>query len=272
MQGIKSSYSFYDNSPMLRSITRFYFPKLDKPGVEIYEQQIGGPPVIDTLRNYTNGYNSLKHFESTLAIPEYYPSGYYSVSMINSQDIANNYTDVYFMNDTANFKNTLTQSNGNYKDIRDSIYIKTKYPDYIAPEIDLNRIRIEATPTNPKSPDGETKVDISVLARDLSDFEGNESGLKNINYVLRDPLGKEFHYSGQATSDTIRKYFWSIKPDNTSDWKPVNLSLLLPKGSAPGKWGISSMQTLDRAGNFRNYSSNCFFYYNFSFFFIKNLC
>jgi hypothetical protein len=31
----------------------------------------------------------------------------------------------------------------------------------------------------------------------------------------------------------------------------VNLDIL-PKGLPPGKWGISSMQTLDRAGNFRS--------------------
>jgi hypothetical protein len=254
MQAVKASFSFYDNSPMERSITRFFFPKLDKPGVQIYEHQIQDKPLIDIARGYDNKYNSIKYFEGVLAVPEYYPSGYYSVSMINSQDIANNYTDVYFMNDTTNFKNTLTQSNGNYKDIRDSIYIKTKYPDYIAPEIDLNRIRIEATPTNPKSPDGETRVDISLLIRDLSDFAGNESGLKQLTYFLRDPLGKEYYYSGQGTSDTIAKYFYNLTPDNNSDWKPVNLSLLLPKGSVPGKWGISSMQTLDRAGNFRNYS------------------
>lgn len=255
LQGLKSSYSFYDGSPMVRSITRIYFPKLDKAGVQIYEQQIQDAPIVDTLRKYSNGYNSIKYFESTLAVPDYYPSGYYSVSMMNSQDIANNYTDVFFMKDTADFKIPANKlNNGLYKDVRDSIYIKTEYPDYIAPEVDLDRIRVVASPTNPSSPDGETKVDISVLIRDLSDFEGHESGLKNLTYVLRDPLGKEFHYSGQMTSDTIKKYFWSIKPENSSEWKPLNLSLLLPKGSAPGKWGISSMQTLDRAGNFRNYS------------------
>ena len=255
MQGLRASYSFYDNSPMVRSITRIYFPKLDKAGVQIYEQQIQDVPIVDAVRKYSNGYNAIKYFESTLAIPEYYPSGYYSVSMMNSQDIANNYTDVLFMKDTADFKIPLSKiNNGLYKDLRDSIYIKTAYPDYIAPEVDLNRIRIVASPTNPKSPDGETKVDIAVLIRDLSDFEGHESGLRNISYVLRDPLGKEYHYSGQSTSDTISKYFWSIKPANTSEWKPIDLSLLLPKGSVPGKWGISSMQTLDRAGNFRNHS------------------
>lgn len=255
MQGIKASFSFYDNSPMERSITRFFFPKLDKAGVQIYEHQIQDKPLIDSARGYDNKYNSIKYFEGVLAVPEYYPSGYYSVSMLNAQDIANNYTDVLFMKDTSDFKIPPSKlNNGLYKDIRDSIYIKTSFPDYIAPEVDLNRIRIEATPTNPKSPDGETKVDISLLIRDLSDFAGHESGLKQLSYSLRDPLGKEYYYSGQGTSDTISKYFYNLTPDNNSDWKPINLSLLLPKGSAPGKWGISSMQTLDRAGNFRNYS------------------
>ena len=255
MQGIKAAYSFYDNSPMERSITRFFFPKLDKAGVQIYEHQIQDKPLIDVARGYDNKYNSIKYFEGVLAVPEYYPAGYYSVSMLNAQDMANNYTDVFFMKDTAAFNIPIAKkNNGLYKGIRDSIYIKTAYPDYIAPEIDLNRIRIVATPTNPKSPDGETKVDIALLIRDLSDFAGHESGLKQLSYSLRDPLGKEYYYSGQSTSDTIAKYFYNLTPDNNSDWKPINLSLLLPKGSAPGKWGISSMQTLDRAGNFRNYS------------------
>ena len=255
MQSVKASYSFYDNSPLMRSITRFYFPKLDKPGVQIYEMQIQDGPVIDATRQFSNTYNSIKHFEMSLAVPEYYPSGFYSVSMLNVGDIAGNYTTVNFMKDTANYSIPLNlRDNGLYKDIRDSIYVKTTYPDYIAPEIDLNRIRVVATPTNPTSPDGETKVDIALLVRDLSDYPGHEAGLQNINYILRDPLGKEYSYSGQATSESIRKDFWSIKPENNSNWKPFNLSLLLPKGSAPGKWGIASMQTIDRAGNFRNYS------------------
>ncbi len=253
MQAVKYNYSFYDNSPLARAITRIFYPKLDKPGVEIYEEQIQGRPVVDSSRGFSNSYNSVKHFEMFFAVPEYFPSGYYSVSMINVQDIANNYSTVNFMKDTANYTiPALLKDNGLYKDVRDSIYVKTLYPDYIAPEIDLNRIRVVATPTNPTSPDGETRVDISLLARDLSDYVGHEAGIKLIRYNLRDPLGKEHSYS--SWNDNSLFNYYSITGDGGIEWKPVKLDVVLPKGSAPGKWGISSMQTLDRAGNFRNYS------------------
>lgn len=251
MQAIKYSYDYYDNSPMDRSITRIYFPKLDNSNAQRYEEQIQGKPIIDDAKSYKNDYNSLKHFEMHLVIPEYFPSGYYSVSQLNSSDIAGNYTNVYMVKDTANFYIKPGKLD-TFKDIRDSLYVKTNYPDYIAPEIDLNRINVIAKPTNPLSPDGETRVDISLLIRDLSDFPTHESGTKLVRYVLRDPLGIEHSYS--SWNDNMLLNYYSLKPDGNSEWKLINLDILLPKGSPPGKWGISSMQTIDRAGNFRNYS------------------
>lgn len=251
MQAIKYSYSFYDKSPMNRCITRIFFPKLENTNAQIYEEQIQGRPIIDSIKSYKNDYNSLKHFEMYLGIPDYFPSGYYAVSMLNAGDIAENYSNVYMVEDTANF---YIQPNVNktFKDVRKSLYVKTPFPDYIAPEIDLNRIRISATPTNAISPDGETRVDISLLTRDLSDFPSHESGVKLIRYVLRDPLGVEHGYS--SWNDNMLLDYYSLKPAGNSEWQLVNLNITLPKGSPPGKWGISSMQTLDRAGNFRNYS------------------
>lgn len=251
MQAIKYTYDYYDNSPMDRSITRIYFPKLDNSNAQRYEEQIQGKPIIDVAKSYKNDYNSLKHFEMHLVIPEYFPSGYYSVSQLNSSDIAGNYTNVYMVKDTANFYIKPGKLD-TFKDIRDSLYVKTNYPDYIAPEIDLNRINVIAKPTNPLSPDGETRVDISLLIRDLSDFPTHESGTKLVRYVLRDPLGIEHSYS--SWNDNMLLNYYSLKPDGNSEWKLINLDILLPKGSPPGKWGISSMQTIDRAGNFRNYS------------------
>lgn len=251
MQAIKYSYDYYDNSPMDRSITRIYFPKLDNSNAQRYEEQIQGKPIVNVAKSYKNDYNSLKHFEMHLVIPEYFPSGYYSVSQLNSSDIAGNYTNVYMVKDTANFYIKPGKLD-TFKDIRDSLYVKTNYPDYIAPEIDLNRINVIAKPTNPLSPDGETRVDISLLIRDLSDFPTHESGTKLVRYVLRDPLGIEHSYS--SWNDNMLLNYYSLKPDGNSEWKLINLDILLPKGSPPGKWGISSMQTIDRAGNFRNYS------------------
>lgn len=249
MQAIKYTYNYYDNSPMDRSITRVYFPKLDNPNAQVYEEQIQGRVIIDPSRGYNNDYNSLKHFEMYLLIPDYFPSGHYSASMLNSSDIAGNYSTVFFVEDPTNFYINPNVTN-TFKDQRTSIYVKTSYPDYIAPEVDINRINVSAKPTNPISPDGETKVDISFLVRDLSDFPSHESGTKQIGYILRDPLGVEH---GFGSDNSVFDYH-SLKPEENSDWHLVNLSVLLPKGSPPGKWGISSMSTLDRAGNMRKYS------------------
>ena len=43
-------------------------------------------------------------------------------------------------------------------------------------------------------------------------------------------------------------------PANNNDWQLINLDIVLPKGSAPGKWGLSSVRTIDLAGNSRDYS------------------
>lgn len=249
MQAIKYTYDYYDNSPMDRSVTRIYYPKLDNPNAQVYEEQIQGKVIVDPSRGYSNDYNSLKHFEMYLLVPEYFPSGHYAVSMLNSSDIAGNYSTVFFVDDPSNFYINPNVTN-TFKDKRTSIYVKTSYPDYIAPEVDINRITVSAKPTNPVSPDGETKVDISFWVRDLSDYPSHESGTKQIGYVLRDPLGVEH---GFGSDNSVFDYH-SLKPDENSEWRLINLSVLLPKGSPPGKWGISSMSTLDRAGNMRKYS------------------
>ena len=44
MKAIKFAYSVYDNSPMLRTITRIFHPTLDEPDAQVYEKQIQGGP------------------------------------------------------------------------------------------------------------------------------------------------------------------------------------------------------------------------------------
>ena len=249
-KALKVKYSFYDDIPLHRSITRFHFPKLDNPDAQLYELQIQDGVVIDSLRGYDNGYQSDKHFEMYLPIFDFFPSGYYAFSMTNTGDYANNYTNLFFVKDTADFVDN--PKKGRMKTVRDSIYIKTPYPDYIPPEIDPNKITIQATPTNPEAPDGETRVDISLFVRDLSDFEGYESGVKFIYYTLRDPNGKEYTFS--SWNDNKLFDIYTGVPANNNDWQIINLDIVLPKGSAPGKWGLSSVRTRDLAGNSRDYS------------------
>ena len=251
MNAIKINYSIYDDIPV-ESVLSIMNPTLDDPNAQVYERWIGATVILnDTL---SNGFKSNKYLQSYVAIPDYYPSGYYSASRIVNSDIARNSSNIFFVKDTTNF---VANNFSVFKEVRDSIYVSTLYPDYIAPEIDINNINIIAQPINPIAPDGETRVDVDLLARDLSDFIGKESGIVEINFTLRDPLGILHGYNtGNSTMnhpqlDQTRSDFL---PDNNSDWRSFNFNLVLPQGSPPGKWGISSMQAVDKAGNFRNYS------------------
>ena len=142
---------------MERILTRIINPNIDsatgeklESGDFIYERQNQAYPIVDSERGYDNDYDSNKYFESYLAVPEYFPSGYYSVSMLDMFDKAGNGADVFFVKDTSDFYISPASKLKNYKDVRDSIYVKTEYPDYKRPEIDINNITIVAEPTKPE--------------------------------------------------------------------------------------------------------------------------
>ena len=160
MKAIKYAYSVYDNSPMLRTITRIFHPSPSDPEAELYEKQIQGKPSTWDTPEWETDYNSNKNFEQYLAIPEWFPSGYYALSQVNMQDLGGNYSYTYFVVDTTDFNIPPYRALSLFKDVRDSIYVETPYPDYIKPELDLNNITIIAEPTNPEAPNGETRVDI----------------------------------------------------------------------------------------------------------------
>ena len=176
-----------------------------------------------------------------MPVRDWSPSGWYSVSQIRTEDLAKNGASLYLVNDLESFDDSAAHI---YEALRDSIYIQTNHPDYIAPEIDLNNIIIDAEPTNAESPNGETKVDLSFLVRDLSDYAGYESGAKQVWWTLRNPLGYEFTFSSEGQSDVLEKNRTTFLPHGHSAWELVRLNKLLPRGSVPGKWGMSSMQPM----------------------------
>lgn len=255
MQAIKYAYTVYDNSPMNRAITRIFHPTLDDPDAEVYEKQIQGNPSNWGTPEWEEDYDSDKNFEQYLAIPEWFPSGYYAVSMINMADSGGNYSNTYFVNDTADYHIPESRRLKEFKDVRDSIYVETLYPDYIRPELDLNNITIIAEPTNPEAPNGETRVDITMIARDLSDYEGHESGVATVGFVLRDPLGNDFGFqTGNSTMNHPELDIYDFNPDLNSNWAVYHFDLVLPAGSAPGIWGMASADIRDKAGNIKRYS------------------
>lgn len=247
LQAIKITYSFYDDIPFVYSESNFILSTPDKPGYESYFWRLGGSAIIDSTRNYSNGYKSVKYIEAFLKIEEYMPSGYYSITAMGAHDMAGNTSHINFSKDTSDVYIS-PNSNNSFKDVRDSIYLKTEFPDYLKPEIDLNLITVSATPTNPIYPDGETRVDLTFFVRDLSDFPGRESGVSGIEFFFRDPLGIDHN-----TYITVSDYYSSV-PANNSEWKFYTHNFVLPKGSPPGKWGYTGATVTDKAGNSRRYS------------------
>jgi hypothetical protein len=224
-------------------------PKLQAAQIYSRDVGIGKSQIVDNTLD-----KSVKTATVLIPIPDYYPSGYYTLSNLILIDVAGNTRWVYLDKDTTN-KQTFDPNNintGNQRDLRDSIYIETKYPDYLAPILDVNRIRIKATPSKPEAPDGETLFEIWILAKDTSHYPGFASGYMGGSYTLRDPQGKETvqYY----TLGFLDEYYTLNRAKQPEIFKEYYAKVLLPKGSAPGIWGVSEISISDKALNSRKYS------------------
>lgn len=177
------------------------------------------------------GYNENTHeWWSRLVITEFYPTADYYVTYIFTRDIARNLTEVTFSDSPLHEPRVL-------------IHVDTSNPDYIAPELDLNRIYIHAEPTHPEAPDGETVVNLTYYVRD------NKSGLDVANYSLRDPQGIDHFYWADTRHNGTR--FFDGDP---TIWEQYSTTVILPKGSAPGIWGLAELTLHDKAGNKKTYN------------------
>ena len=253
MRAIKMSSSFFDENQIRRLDINVNLP--NENHTETYSRDANGYAIIDPERDMDNGPNSIKYFENYFLIYEYLQSGWYAVPNQGIEDIAGNRSTVYHVKDTADFIIEEKNKFKIFKEVRDSIYIETLYPDALKPEIDINNITITAEPTNPSAPNGETRVDISILARDLSAYQDHASGVSAVEFTLRDPLGGIHGF--QTGNGTMNHPDWQTgnqNPDDNNDWKIYNFNLTLPQGSPPGEWGMSSAYVIDRAGNWEKYS------------------
>ena len=157
--------------------------------------------------------------------PEYMPSSVYSLNNISMLDIALNGSSVYFTDSPRD-------------EAPKTIEIKTETPDLEPPVLDVNRITIEAEPTRPEAPNGETIVDISFWIKD------NISGYNLASITLRDPHGVThsfWHYP-----EGYGAMYFSGDP---TFFKKYHLKVVLPVGSIPGTWGLANMGVRDKAGN-----------------------
>ena len=253
MRAIKMSSSFFDENQIRRLDINVNLP--NENHTETYSRDANGYAIIDPERDMDNGPNSIKYFENYFLIYEYLQSGWYAVPNQGIEDIAGNRSTVYHVKDTADFIIEEKNKFKVFKEVRDSIYIETLYPDALKPEIDINNITITAEPTNPSAPNGETRVDISILARDLSAYQDHESGVFSVQFTLRDPLGGIHGF--QSGNGTMNHPDWQTgnqNPENNNDWEVYNFNLTLPVGSPPGQWGMASAYVEDRAGNWEEYS------------------
>lgn len=252
-QTIQANFDLLETNKMVYTGLNFAIPKNDEKGVRQDFQfgLIGDNPTYIQKDVQNKNINRINY---KFPIPEYYPTGYYVTTSMFLIDEARNEGRAYFMRDTTAFrveKNTT-------KHLRDSVYVKTKYPDFIPPILDVNQIYIKATPSNPTAPDGETLFEMEFFSRDSSAFLGNEAGLNNGFYTLRDPQGKVFNYGMQDDFYKFfgRDFFYPLKDPigPPGNWRKYKVSTLLPKGSAPGLWGVEGITLIDRAGNKKYYN------------------
>lgn len=163
-------------------------------------------------------------------IKEFFPTADYYVEWITIFDKAQTETDVWF------------SDSPDHEPVK-KIHIETPNPDTQAPEIDLNRITVYAEPTHPEAPDGETLVTINYYARD------DKSGLGTVGYYLKDPQGimhHEYHYH--------RNFYTQYFDGDPTVWERYTIKCVLPKGSAPGIWGLAQMEVSDKAWNGKTYN------------------
>ena len=245
MQAIRVKYDTYDKIPLQRGLTRMAFPPADSLSNERHTRD------IQSNQFPSNGYEEVKHHSMVLPIPNFYPTGNYVPTWFIATDIAGNTSSTYLTEDVDN-----SNANGYdiFAELRDTVFVETPYPDVLPPELDVSSITIAAEPTNPEEPNGETYVHISVDLQDTSDFDEFAAGVQRLRYILRDPLGNDFHFDAWDDLGGAGFYYAVYPPDIPNAWFTLDIELLLPQGSAPGTWSLIQMTVSDRAQNNTTYN------------------
>ena len=163
-------------------------------------------------------------------IPDFYKEADYYVGSLRLCDLARNMTN-YNFSDSPTQEQRIIQT------------IHTPNPDYDAPELDLNRIVVYAEPTNKLAPDGETLVTINFYARD------NISGLGLVSFSILDPQG--FYHGDWFYHRNVYGQYFDGDP---TVWEKYTIQTILPRGSAPGIWGLASLMLQDKALNGKTYN------------------
>lgn len=171
-----------------------------------------------------------------IKMPNYMPSSAYSVVRVSMVDLAGNWAGENFTGDDAT-------------ETPPSVDLVTTNPDTEPPEIDINRISVDAEPTIPDAPNGETRVTVGLRFRD------DISGVSTMSMYLRDPQGGTHYYPLYVHYLDDDESEHGLYPGrDPSKWAPYEKVVILPPGSLPGTWGIAEIGMSDRAGNDQRYN------------------
>ena len=210
-------FAFTENIRLDRALVRLYCKNATKDSIDTY--------AADHEINRQTG-----EVEMRVYIPEHYSSGIYEISEISLWDTANNY-NFYHVN------------YGTLVDENNLIEIITPTPDDEGAYLDVNDISISAVPSIPEQPNGETYVTVTVKVKD------NFSGIK-IGYIrFVDPQGIQHGYWMYFPYRS--EYYFDGDPTELAAY---TLTFTLPKGSAPGTWGIYEISLTDCALNVSVYN------------------
>ena len=170
--------------------------------------------------------NNIWTLRSTFLIPHYMRGGVYELKRLNFEDAINQVRPWL----------------PNIDDQIQKVTIETKTPDTTPPTLDVNRITVDAKPTNPIDPNGETDVKVTCYIKD--DISGFTTGI----VVIRDPLGGERRFPHALYSpyrDRVNIYFQG----DPNVYRKYTANIVLPEGSFPGVWGVIGISVTDRARN-----------------------
>ena len=195
-------------------------------------------PTTYSFDEYGHYHEATRRCVVQFFMPPYMPDGMYTAVFIVMEDVARNKSRVYFRDPGYG----LRQGDGIVDEDGPQVRLTTTNPDLEGPEVNVNEIYVQARPTNPRLPDGETYVTITFDVRD------NISGFKHGAVYLRDPEGKEHYYYIYHSS-----YGDLNASGDPTTWETFTDTIILPRGSAPGVWGLTSLRVDDRAENERHY-------------------
>lgn len=211
-------FGFVENVYLKDALVRLYCVGKDGDSIDTYAQ--------DYEINQETGEVIMRVY-----IPEHYSSGIYEISEISLHDVAGNNSFYHI-------------DYGTLVDENNKIEIITTNPDERGPELDVNHMAISAVPSIPEQPNGETYVTLTLNVSD------DISGVK-IGYLrLLDPQGVQHGY-WLYFPNYGGYYFENGDP---AEVKTYSFTVTLPKGSAPGIWGVYEISLTDYALNIGVYN------------------